>query len=89
MGRPVSSGLAWRVKVLVLLAALAYLGFYLFGLVMGVFSPFAVVALSVIAAIAVAAIAAIWLRERLRSDPSPELEDAASRARFERERRGF
>ena len=72
-----------------LLAALAYLGFYVFGLVMGVFSPFEIVALTVVAALAIAGIAMVWLRERLRRDPSAELEEAATQARFERERRGF
>ena len=76
-------------KLLLLLAAMGYLGFFVFGLVMGVFSAVEAVALSVVALAAITGIGLVMLRERLRPDDDPSFEDAARRTRSYRERRGF
>ncbi|MFN8151022.1 MAG: hypothetical protein U0R24_07840 [Solirubrobacterales bacterium] len=80
----------WRtVRIIVLLAGLAYLGFYVYGLVLGVFDPRDTVAFTILAVVVVAAIVVISLRWRLGSG-DPEWESEIVREEnLQRERRGF
>ena len=75
-------------RVLLLLAALAYLGFYFYGLVMGVFSPLELVGFTIAAAAMIAAILLISVRARLGVE-TDATDDDARKARSLRERRGF
>jgi len=80
----------WRtIRILVLLAGLAYLGFYIYGLVLGVFDPRDTVVFTILAVLIVAAIVVISLRwSRGPGDPEWET-DIARQENLQRERRGF
>ena len=76
-------------RLLLLLAALAYLGFYFYGLVMGVFSPLELVGFTIAAGVMIAAIVLVALRSRLGGGEADPNDANLRRARSYRERRGF
>ena len=77
-----------RLIRLLLLAGSAYLGFYVFALVMGVFSAGEVMGFTALAAVIVVAGAVYVIRERARTDESPDAMLARD-LRNQRERRGY
>ena len=86
----IDSARLWRgTRLLVLLAALAYLGFYFFGLIMGVFSALELAGFTIAAVVLVCGIVAISLRARFAKSEAELTEEEARRARSLRERRGF
>ena len=81
---------SWRnVRILVMLAMLAYLGFYFYGLVLGVFGPFELLGFTIIAAAAILANVLIWLRWRIKGAVTDGIDEDARAMHKYRERRGF